>query len=268
MSAAFSRDWKPWRRSMAGPPVPPRWCSASRWHASPPIMGWPRKRAGLRVPARSGIGAARITGRKSPPTSRSGDALRRLGRARFRLDALDHRAQPVRALRRQVLREAEPLENRRRFGRNDLVGRAIRIKRQRQRDETAHDMRVAVAAEMQDRLALRLAGDFRLEPDLACAALHLVGRIMCLVGQRLERAAELDQIAVAVFPLVQEFEVFKDLVDLHRPYMDRRKPFRKPGAGASAPSWRRHRTESAAFWPPRRRPAARRGSAARRCPLG
>src|SRR5947209_17193038 len=156
-----------------------------------------------------------------------------------------------------MLLEAEPLENRRRFGGDDLVRRPVGIKRQGQRDEAAHDMRVAVAAEMQDGLALRLAGDLRLEPDLACAALHLVGRTMRLFGQRLERAAELDQIAVAVFPLVQELKVFKDLVDLHRPYMDRRKPFRKPGAGASAPSWGRHRTEPAASSPPRRRPAAR-----------
>src|SRR3954451_1001427 len=122
--------------------------------------------------------------------------LHRLGEVGLAFNAPQDRAESVRALRRQVLGEAEPLENRRGVGRDDLSRRSVRIERQRQRDETAHDMRVAVTAEMQDGVAIFLASNLGLEPDLARTALHFVGSIVRLKGQRLERAAKLDQVTV------------------------------------------------------------------------
>ena len=51
------------------------------------------------------------------------------------------------------------------------------------------------------------------QPDLAGAAAHLVGLIVGGLRQRRQRAPELDDIAVAVVPLVEQFEILDDLVD-------------------------------------------------------
>ena len=51
------------------------------------------------------------------------------------------------------------------------------------------------------------------EPHLADAALHLVGGSTIVLGQRLESAAELDHVAVAVLPVVEELEIGEDLVE-------------------------------------------------------
>ena len=73
-----------------------------------------------------------------------------------RLDALDHRAQAVGALRRQMLAETELVEHGERIGCQDFLWRAAGIKRQHDRDQAAHDMGVAVAAILERRLAVRL----------------------------------------------------------------------------------------------------------------
>src|SRR5512144_778348 len=75
-------------------------------------------------------------------------------------------------------------------------------------------MGVAVAAIIDARLALA-AIDALGEPHLADAAIHLVLGRMLFLRQRLQRAAELDDVAVAVVPLVQKLEIFPDLVDGH-----------------------------------------------------
>ena len=68
---------------------------------------------------------------------------------------------------------------------------------------------------MQHRAGAAVRLDRGRKPDLAGAALHLVGVVAGGVGQRRQRAAELDQIAVAVVPLLQKFEILDDLVDRH-----------------------------------------------------
>ena len=55
--------------------------------------------------------------------------------------------------------------------------------------------------------------DAALQPDLAGAALDLVGVAVRLWGQRGQHAAEFDEVAVALLPIVQKFEVRDDLVD-------------------------------------------------------
>ena len=80
------------------------------------------------------------------------------------------------------------------------------------RDQAAHDVGVAVAAEVQHGLGPgRL--DAPLEPDLARAAAHLVGIVVRLRRQRRQHPAELDDVAIALVPVVQELEVRDDLVD-------------------------------------------------------
>src|SRR3954470_20399001 len=72
-------------------------------------------------------------------------------------------------------------------------------------------MGVAVAAPAQHGLRAR-ALDAALQPDLAGAALDLVGVAVRFRGERGQHAAEFDQVAVALLPIVQEFEVRDDLV--------------------------------------------------------
>ena len=93
---------------------------------------------------------------------------------------------------------------------DDRLGLAVGKQRQRDGDEAAHQMRVAVAAEMQNRLAggvdARLADD----PHLTDATQHFAGVVMLLGAQRFERAAEFEDVAVAVFPIVEKGEVVTD----------------------------------------------------------
>ena len=82
----------------------------------------------------------------------------RLGKgAGLILDAVDHGAQAVGALRRQMLREAELGEDRLRVGLDDRLRRVPRKERERQRDKALDDMRVAVAA-IDDHLLSRGTG--------------------------------------------------------------------------------------------------------------
>ena len=84
--------------------------------------------------------------------SRGRAACRRLPSAasRLALDALDHGAQPVGALRRQMLVEAELAHRRLGVGAQDLAGALAREQRQHDRHQPAHDMRVGIALELQD----------------------------------------------------------------------------------------------------------------------
>ncbi len=87
------------------------------------------------------------------------------------------------------------------------------VQREQHRDQPAHDMGVAVAVESQHRTVAAIRLDGRREPHLAGAAPHLVGVVAGGFRQRRQRAAKLDQIAVAVVPLLQQLEILNDLVD-------------------------------------------------------
>ena len=63
------------------------------------------------------------------------------------------------------------------------------------------------------------------EPDLADAALHLVGRGMLGLRHRIERAAEFDDVPVAVVPIVQQRKIIPDFVDRHRVPLDPANPY-------------------------------------------
>src|SRR6185437_1175693 len=88
------------------------------------------------------------------------------------------------------------------------------------RNQSAHDMGVTVAAIFQQRLAIVATLDAFGQPDLADTALHLVGWAVFGFWHRLERSPEFDDIPVAVVPVVQKLEILPDLVDRHRvPYL-------------------------------------------------
>jgi len=87
---------------------------------------------------------------------------------------LDHGAQPVGALRRQMLAESELIEYRKRIGCKNFLRRAARKQRQQDRDQSAHNVGVAVAEIAKHRFVAAVAADLFCEPNLAGAALDLV----------------------------------------------------------------------------------------------
>ncbi len=91
--------------------------------------------------------------------------------------------------------------------RQDLARRPIRIKRKSDRQQTAHEMRIAVAAIVKHRLARCIDALAEFEPHLADAAANLVRVVVGGFAQRLQRAAEVENVAVAVFPILKEGKI-------------------------------------------------------------
>ena len=87
------------------------------------------------------------------------------------------------------------------------------IDREQDGDEAAHDMRVAVALEIQHRAGRAVRPDIGDEPHLAGAALHFIGVVMRRVGERRQFAPQLDHVAIAVVPLVEQREILDDVVN-------------------------------------------------------
>ena len=129
--------------------------------------------------------ATRLRGDRDQTRSQKFSGRRRQCLARIAANALDHRAQAVGALRRQVIAEAELVEHLERIGCENFLGRMPGIQRQQDRDQAAHDMGVAVAEIVQPRLAAIAPIDLLREPDLADATLHLVFGGMLSFRQRL-----------------------------------------------------------------------------------
>src|SRR6476646_6720436 len=131
-------------------------------------------------------------------------------------DPLDHRGKSVRALRRQVLGQLETPEHHLRIDPNDLVRAPARVDRKEDGDQPAHDMGVAVALEAE---AQRGPGggaiDLSREPDLTGAAANFVRLRSRSSRQWRQGAAELDHVAVAVLPVIQELEVREDVLERH-----------------------------------------------------
>src|SRR6185436_18133 len=100
--------------------------------------------------------------------------------------------------------QAEALKQRDRVSGKNLLGGLAGKHREQDGDEPAHDMSVAVAAEGERRSTLAIGAHGGRKPDLARTALHLVLVRAILVGQRAQSAAQLDDIAVAIVPLLQQ----------------------------------------------------------------
>jgi hypothetical protein len=164
----------------------------------------------------------------APGRSRDVSGLRTLRRQRP--DPPHHGPHPVRPLRRQMLVEPQPPQLRRRVDLAHLLHRQPGIKRVQDRDQPAHDDRVAVALEIEP-CAGPLALDPRPDPDLAGTAVHLRRRDLERVLQRRHRLAHVDHVAIAILPLVEKLERVGDLLEgfgghhpLPRPRGLRRKP--------------------------------------------
>ncbi len=106
--------------------------------------------------------------------------------------------------------EAEFGERRARVFGKDRFRLAIGIQRESDRDQTAHQMGIAVAEEMKHRAPVGAGARFALDPDLADATAHLGRLVVRGFGQRFERLAEFEDVAVAIFPIVEKSEVLAD----------------------------------------------------------
>ena len=95
-----------------------------------------------------------------------------------RADALDHGARAVRALRRKTLLQTQRTKGAQGVDGENLLWRPIREKRERDRDQPANEVRVAVAAIVQDCLAVGARSRLAFQPYLTNAAPHLVAFIV------------------------------------------------------------------------------------------
>jgi len=131
-----------------------------------------------------------------------------IGRRCFLADAVDHRGQTIRALRRQGLAQLQALE--RNFDVEvENIGRTrIIIEAQQDGDQPLNQKRVGIPAKAQVRGIVGIA--FGHQPNLAGAAAHFIGFGMFLFSQRREFPRQFDDIAKALLPVRKEREfVFK-----------------------------------------------------------
>src|SRR5689334_6839727 len=76
-------------------------------------------------------------------------------------------------------------------------------------------MRVTVTDEVEDRFPLASAGHVGLQPNLAGAALDLVGVGTCFFRQWRQHPAKLDDIPIPVIPIVEQLKILQDFVNGH-----------------------------------------------------
>ena len=177
-----------------------------RWPHSPATTDWLRLRTAPHARDRSASGERRTSGRLSDKRLAGGEG------GRLRPHAIDQRAQAVCPLRRQMLAELETAEGSLGVGGGNLRRRLVVEEHDRDGDQAAHDDRIAVTDKTEHGLAVPHLGA-RPQPHLAGAAAHLVGVGAMGVRQRLQMPAELDDVAVALFPVAEEVEVGRDLVE-------------------------------------------------------
>ena len=95
----------------------------------------------------------------------------------------------------------------------DLIRRSIRKQRNRNGDQPSHEVRVAVAAVVQDFFAFGVRFQLAQQPNLADAAPYFVGAVVVVLAQRLESMSQFDDIAVPILPIIEGSKIFANGVD-------------------------------------------------------
>lgn len=121
-------------------------------------------------------------------------------------DRAQHGMQPVAPRRAEMLSKAD-LVDESVAGIQDRLRREPGIRSEQDRDEAADNRGIADSLEVQQAIAT-----LRAEPDLCLAALDLV-----LVGLKLRRefrelAPKVDDVLIAVHPVIEEFELVDDFL--------------------------------------------------------
>src|SRR6266699_3322901 len=114
-----------------------------------------------------------------------------------------------------MLAQSHALEQRDRVGREDFSRALAGVDREQDRNQSAHDMGIAVAHERQHRTIPSVRANRRRQPNLACAALHLAGLIAVPLVERREAPPQLDDIKIAVIPIVEQRKIVDDFVNGH-----------------------------------------------------
>src|SRR4029434_7868681 len=118
-------------------------------------------------------------------------------------DAFDHRAQPVRALRCEILPQANAVKQRQGINRQNVSRAFARIERKKNCDQSAYNVCVAVALERENRARSSVSLYICKKPNLAGATLDLVRIDVSVVGQRRQSTAELDDVTVSIVPFIE-----------------------------------------------------------------
>jgi len=112
-----------------------------------------------------------------------------------------------------MLLEAERAKGAERVDGQDLLRGPAGKERNRNGDQSPHEVRVAVAAKMQGLAAIRARLRLAFQPNLTDAAPHLVGVIVGRRAQGFERVTQFEDIAVAILPIVKGVKIFADRLD-------------------------------------------------------
>ena len=91
----------------------------------------------------------------------------------------------------------------------DFLGRFAGIDGKENGNQSAHDVRITVTDERETATAMHCRG----KPNLANAAFHFGAGVPFSIGQRVQLPPELDHVAVAILPIVEQLEVGEDLVE-------------------------------------------------------
>ena len=112
---------------------------------------------------------------------------------------------------RKRLLEAQSLKHRVRINRKNFGGRPPREYAKQHRDLAAHKVSVRISPKIQ--LFRRIGTALRNQPDLAYTAAHAGEVSAFLVAQRLQCAREFDHMRDAFFPIGQERELVREILD-------------------------------------------------------
>ena len=139
-------------------------------------------------------------------------------RARVGADALHHRTKAVRTLRRQMLAQAHLLEQGDRVGRENVVG--VLAGKDREQDRRSVRARYARRCRRRNVSTGPPAPFGRTvvsSQTWLAQPCTLLASLWAAAGKRRQFPAELDQVAIAVVPVVEDREVVDDFVDVgHR----------------------------------------------------
>src|SRR6516165_10309700 len=100
------------------------------------------------------------------------------------------------------------------IGVQDLPCAFARIDGEQDCNQSAHDMGIAIAGKSQHWAARAVRAHSGVEPDLARATLNLVEVAMRRLRQWRQFAPQLNQIAIAVVPVVQDRKIAQDLLNV------------------------------------------------------